>query len=110
MSRPPHPEVPESIFDEQDKTVEREYTISLQAVFPFELTTQEQSPVSPETAATFDDDLSAESVQITSLSFQFTGTYRDAYITAQQKCDSLNEPDTLGDSEWEFESGAIRLQ
>jgi len=103
-----HPDVPESIFDNEDRTVERRWQIFLKSVQPLELMNR-LNAISEEDCKVplGENGIMPESVTLNTVSFYFTGTYREAYIKAQEKCDKLESMESMRDSSWEFESGSI---
>lgn len=105
-----HPEIPEGIFTEEQRTVEKQYHIFLHSTHPAEIQHREDAVQSEDWQGVLDDEeLIPESVTLNTVSFYFEGTFKEAYIAAHEKCKTLNEENHLGDSEWEYERGSIMV-
>jgi len=108
MTQPPHPEVPDDIFDEEERTEKDHWQIFLTATEPAQINCRNHAVYNEEFKDDLDElDLIPESITLNSVSFYFSGTFRDAYLKAQRVCDELNEERDIGGAEFEFERGSI---
>jgi hypothetical protein len=108
MTQEPHPEVPEQIFNAEERNQEHEWHIFLTAIEPARIECSHHAISNEAFKDDLDDlDLIPESVQMRSVSFYFRGTFRDAYLKATRMCEELNEERDIGDAEFEFERGSI---
>lgn len=97
-------------FTIDERTVEKEWQIYLNAIHPVSLTTHGDLLDDKEVGDALDDlDLIPESMTLNCVSFYFEGTYEEAYNAAEQMCRDLNENEKMEDSTWEFESGCIMI-
>lgn len=98
----------EGSFTEEERTVEREWHIFLRATVPAELSHRYDVTETQGWTETLGEmDLIPETIQLKQVSFYFNGTYQEAYLEAQDKCNELNNRNDLDQSEWSFESGSI---
>lgn len=108
MKEDPHPDVPEEMFDEEERNVEKEWQIFLNASEPMALTHLKSAIEGEDWCSDLRFlTLIPESVTLNTVSFYYFGTFREAYLAAQKMCDTLNDSDTLPRSRWEFERGGI---
>jgi len=105
-----HPAVPESMFNLEDRTRERDWHVFLNAAQPVHLDAYESAKSDEDVMAQLESaSVIPESVSLKMVSFYYHGTFREAYLAAQHKCDELSEEDMLGNSKWQFEKGNIML-
>lgn len=108
MSEESHPHIPESIFDEEDCTIEKEWQVYLTALEPLPVDSVHHAICNESYSDTLEDmDLIPELIRLTTVSFYYTGTFRDAYIAARRKCDELNEAEDVPCENWDYERGSI---
>lgn len=108
MSQTGDPDLPEEIFDEEDRTVEQQWQIFLNSATPLEIKNRHTAISDEEYKVPLGEHgIMPENATLNTVSFYFTGTYREAYIKAGEMCDKLNDMEETRDSEWEFESGSI---
>lgn len=97
------------LFTEGERTVEKKWQIYLNAIYPATLSTHEDVLDGEDWTDDLDElDLSPVSITLNTVSFNFEGTYEEAYNAAEDMCKDLNENRELGDSKWEFESAGIK--
>lgn len=110
MTEKSHPDVDDEQFDERDRTEVEEWHIFLRAYEPAHITSVHHAITEEEYADKLNElDLMPESIQLNTLSFYFKGTYKEAYIAAQEKCDKLNNEADIDNSRWTFESETIMI-
>jgi hypothetical protein len=109
MTEQVHPDVPEEIFNEEDRKVGKEWVVHLHSITPLEISDvyaaleDEECKTELGALGVFPEDVTLNAVK-----FYHVGTFRGAYIKATKMCDKLNSMEEMGDSEWEFERGSIR--
>jgi|APHM01.1.fsa_nt_gi hypothetical protein len=99
---------PREDFLEEERTEEHEWNIFLHARDPPRI----EQRMKAANLATWNDDLGEhnlipESVTMGTVSFYFTGTFKEAYEKAIEKCRELSRTGVMSSSTWEFEEGDI---
>lgn len=92
------------IFTEEERTVEKDWHIYLYGRYNIDPLAAVDGTDARAQLSVYD--VIPESVCIHAVSFYFTGTFKEAYEAAQQRCDELNQSN-LGEDDWGFERGSI---